>query len=80
MESSLPYIIWIAIIVGAVITILFSILLGAEKSWLHAIMVSMLAIIIATTLFLIIELDYPFVGEVSAKPTSYINRISSVLL
>jgi len=78
MESSLPGIVWGALIVGAIITIMFSILLGAEKLWLHSLLTSMLAVILATAFYLIIELDYPFVGELSAKPTSYIKMLQTI--
>ncbi len=78
MESSLPDIVWAALIVGAFVSILFSILLGAERYWLHALLISMLAIILATAFYLIIELDYPFMGELSAKPTSYINMLKTI--
>jgi len=78
MESSLPDIVWAALIVGAFVSILFSILLGAERFWLHALLISMLAIILATAFYLIIELDYPFMGELSAKPTSYIRMLKTI--
>ncbi len=80
MESSLPGIVWGALIVGAIITIMFSILLGAEKLWLHSLLTSMLAVILATAFYLIIELDYPFVGELSAKPTSYIKMLQVIAM
>jgi hypothetical protein len=71
METSLPGMIWAALIAGSLVTVLFSTLFGAEKFWLHALLTSMFAIIIATTYFLIIELDYPFMGGISVEPTSY---------
>lgn len=78
MDSSLPPLIWGALIVGSLITILFSIIFGAEKLWLHAMLASMFAIIIATTYFLIIELDYPFMGGISVEPTSYNLLLESI--
>ncbi len=78
MESSLPDIVWAALIVGAFVGILFSTLLGSERFWLHALLVSMLAIILATAFYLIIELDYPFMGELCAKPTSYIKMLKTI--
>ncbi|MGA9460381.1 MAG: DUF4239 domain-containing protein [Desulfobaccales bacterium] len=80
MESSLPGIVWAALLVGASVAILFSSLLGAERFWLHALLISLLAIILATAFYLIIELDYPFMGELSAKPTSYINVLKTIEL
>jgi hypothetical protein len=78
MESSLPNIFWIVLITGSVVGLLFAMLLGTEKFWLHLLMTSMLAIIIANAFYLIIELDYPFMGSLSAKPTSYIKMIEII--
>jgi hypothetical protein len=78
MESSLPGIFWGALLVGVVITMMFSIVFGAENSRYHSLLASMLAVILATTFFLIIELDYPFTGELSAKPASYIKMLQAL--
>ncbi len=71
MESSLPPMIWAALIAGSLVILFFATLFGAEKWWWHVLLTSMLAIIIATTYFLIIELDYPFMGGISVEPASY---------
>jgi hypothetical protein len=76
MESSLPGIFWVVLIIGAVIMIMFSVFLGTEKLWLHVILTSMLAIILANAFYLIIELDYPFMGDLCARPTSYIEMLT----
>ena len=75
MDSSLPDILWAAILIGGAVTITFSNFLGGEKFWMHAFFTTLLVIIIGTIVFLIIELDYPFVGVISAKPTSYIKLL-----
>ena len=72
MDSSLPNVLWLSIISGTIVTIFFSVFLGAERLWIHAVATSILAIIIATNIFLIIELDYPFIGELSVRPVTYI--------
>lgn len=71
LDTSLPPLIWGALIFGSLVTILFSVFFGAEKLWLHSVLASMFAVIIATTYFLIIELDYPFMGGISVEPSSY---------
>jgi len=78
LESSLPGIFWGALIVGVIITITFSIIFGAENLCLHSLLASMLAVILAIAFFLIIELDYPFTGTLSAKPTSYIKMLQTI--
>ena len=71
MHSSVPVILWIAIIIGSIVTIFLATLLFSEKLWIHALSISMLAIIVATTIFLAIQLDYPFMGALSAEKAGF---------
>ena len=71
MGSSVPDILWAVISTGARITIFLATLIRAENFWTHARAISMIVIVIANTIYLVIELDYPFLGEVSARPASY---------
>jgi hypothetical protein len=78
LESSLPISLWVALLTGALITMMFSVLFGADRFWLHCMLTGMLAVLIATIFFVIIELDYPFLGEISAKPTGYMKLLAEV--
>jgi hypothetical protein len=78
MDSSLPDILWAAILIGGAVTITFSNFLGGKKFWMHAFFTTLLVIIIGTIVFLIIELDYPFMGVIAAKPTSYIKLLQAM--
>jgi hypothetical protein len=78
MDSSLPDILWAAILIGGAVTITFSNFLGGKKFWIHAFFTTLLVIIIGTIVFLIIELDYPFIGAISAKPTTYIKLFQAM--
>jgi Protein of unknown function (DUF4239) len=78
MGSNVPDILWVVIIIGALVTIFLATLIHAEKFWMHALAISMIVIIIANTIFLAIELDYPFLGEVSARPANYIEILESM--
>jgi heme/copper-type cytochrome/quinol oxidase subunit 1 len=78
MESSLPISLWLALLTGALITMMFSVLFGAERFWLHCLLTGMLAVLIATIFFVIIELNYPFMGEICAKPTAYMKLLAEM--
>jgi hypothetical protein len=78
MRSSVPDVLWVVIIIGAIVSIVLAALLHAEKFWVHALSISMLAIIIATTIFLAIQLDYPFLGELSAEKASYVEILKMI--
>lgn len=70
-EGKLPPLMWIAILIASAITIMFALLFGLESARLHYVMVAGLAAIIGTNLFLVVELNYPFAGDISVEPTSY---------
>lgn len=68
----LPSAIWIAVLVGAIITIGFTFLFGTENIWAHITMMSLLATLIAVVLYVVIEMDYPTMGAVNiGLPHSY---------
>lgn len=70
---------YFALIVGSFITIAFTMLFGTENIIPHLIMVSLLAAMIAITLFTVIAMDYPFTGNISIKPDVFINMLSSLM-
>lgn len=72
-------ILYFVLITGSFITIAFAMLFGTENIVPHLIMVSLLAAIIAITLFTIIAMDYPFTGDISIKPDIFINTLSSLM-
>jgi hypothetical protein len=70
-EGELPSLMWIAILIASAITIMFALLFGLESARLHYVMVAGLAAIIGTNLFLVAELNYPYLGDVAVQPDSY---------
>jgi len=70
---------YFVLIFGSLITIAFTMLFGTENIIPHLIMVSLLAAMIAITLFSVIAMDYPFTGDISIKPDVFINMLSSLM-
>jgi len=53
-------------------TIGFTFLFGTENVWAHITMVSLLAALIAVVIYVVIELEYPMIGNVKVSiPYSY---------
>lgn len=63
-------IIWFVLIAGGLITIIFSFFFGTENHGAQVIMTVLLAALIALILFTVLELDYPFSGDFTIKPTA----------
>lgn len=64
-REELPHVIWLALIIGAVLTIGFAFFLGTENVRAHAVMIAVLAALVGVIFYVIVELDHPFTGTVS---------------
>ncbi len=70
-ENEIPLPLWFPILLGAIITIVCSILLDIEHTRLHVALNALLGIFIGMILFIIVLLDHPYSGSLSIKPESY---------
>jgi hypothetical protein len=69
--QNVPAILWLAAILASAVTLGFCLLFGIKSARLHYIMVASVAILIGTTLVLILLLEYPFSGTVAVRPTPF---------
>jgi hypothetical protein len=70
-QNELPDVMWLTMIVGAMITISFTFFFGSENTWAQVIMTALLAAMLSTMIFVVMELDHPFLGDASVKPDHY---------
>ncbi len=78
-SSGIHPLLYFVLITGSFITIAFTMMFGTENLVPHIIMTSLLAAMIALTLFTIIVLDYPFTGNVSIKPEVFAGMLTSLM-
>ena len=69
--SSLPEILWIVLIVGAIVTIVSACLFGTLDFKLHLIQVTMLALMLSLILVAIADINRPFQGSVHVPPVAF---------
>ncbi len=71
-NNTVPPMIWLILLVGGLITVLYTYFFGVRNVRAQGIMTSALTIMISLTLFLVYVLDHPFTGtcRVSARPFS----------
>ena len=67
----LPFL-WVILISGAVVTIGFSYLFGAQNFATHAVMTMLLTAVIALAFYTIVTLDFPFTGPATIGPEAFI--------
>lgn len=67
-NTYVPTILWVILVTGGTITIGFTYLFGLRKTWPHGLMVAALSVVIASALFTIYALEYPFAGAPRVTP------------
>ncbi len=69
-------ILWLVLIAGGVITIIFTFFLGAENPALQITLSVLLAVLIALIVFTILALDFPFTGDIIVLPRVFVKIAS----
>jgi len=70
-REGIPPILWVALVVGAIVTVGFTYLFGLDDTTTHTLMVALLALVIGLILFTIGSLEYPFSGNVRLGPEAF---------
>jgi hypothetical protein len=63
-REGVPTLIWLALVIGGIITVAFTYLFGMDRPRLHMLRVAALTIIVALSLYTIRIIEYPFTGDV----------------
>jgi hypothetical protein len=66
-DAGLPWPFWAVIFLSSSLVLGTAIIYGVERPILHYPMVGIVAVIVATNIFLVLELAHPYVGEVSTS-------------
>jgi fumarate reductase subunit D len=77
VREGVPNLLWVVLVVGAVITVLFTYLFGLQSNLAHALMVAALTLVICGILFTIGEFDNQFSGIVEIQPDAFREVLSS---
>ena len=70
-RDDLPKVVWTAMILGALVTIGFTALFGNENLKGQIVITGLLSIVVSLVIFVVISLNFPFVGEVSIGSEGY---------
>jgi hypothetical protein len=63
-----PWSLWAVIFLTSGLLLGSAIIYGVEKPATHYTMVAILGVLVATQLFLVLELSHPFIGEIATSP------------
>ncbi|MBB5917461.1 hypothetical protein BJY24_006373 [Nocardia transvalensis] len=68
---NVPTVLWIALAVGAAVTVGFTFVFSLPKFWTHLLLGGSLAVLVVLSLGLIMTLDQPFVGAIAVEPDAF---------
>ena len=78
-ETSMPMILWTVLVIGGVITIGASGLIGTENVALHFTLMIAISLLISLALIAIADIDRSFQGGVHIRPTAFV-RAQEIML
>lgn len=70
-DRGIPAVLWMALVVGGVVTVGFALLFGLRRAVLHSLMVGSLAALVGVLFFVTLVINYPFAGGVSVDPEPF---------
>jgi hypothetical protein len=71
--GGLPRDITILIIFSSLVIVAYAILVGSPNYWFHVLGPLAIAVVVTVSLIVLLDLTYPFSGDVSLKPTDFQN-------
>jgi hypothetical protein len=77
-DQQLPNIMWVAVLGGSLIVLALCLTCGIRERALRGILLAGVAATVGINLFLVVELNYPFYGDVAIGPDSYVDVVTSL--
>ena len=74
-EAGLPNVLWFGLVMGAVITVCFCLVLHMKNVQLHAGVTALLAGLLATSLWMIVVINHPFAGDLHISQDAFRHAI-----
>jgi hypothetical protein len=71
VKDEVPGLLWVALIGGGVITVGFAYLFGLRSTIAHLLMLCSLTALVAVSLLVVKEMDYPYSGVAHVQPTAF---------
>jgi hypothetical protein len=73
--AALPDVLWFGLLLGAVVTICYCVVLHMKNIQLHAALTALLTGLIATCIWMIVMINHPFAGEVHISTAAFQHAI-----
>jgi uncharacterized membrane protein len=62
---------WVLLVTGGLVTVLFSLVFGTRHAWMQYLVVGVVTGLVTFSILLVHAMQYPFSGDVSIRPGPY---------
>ena len=69
--GGLPWVIGVLLLVGSLVIVGYTVLVGSRSFWFHAIGAGAIALVLGLSLVVLLDLTYPFSGDLSVGPAPF---------
>ncbi|MCB0946813.1 MAG: DUF4239 domain-containing protein, partial [Mycobacterium sp.] len=77
-RASLPPIYWFLLFAGGFVTLLYVALSYVQRRGMHALAVGLMATMVGLVIFLLLEVNHPFRGEIAVTKDNFENALTSI--
>jgi hypothetical protein len=77
-DQQLPNVLWISVLAGSAVVLSLCLTCGVADSTIRRILIVGVTVTVAVNLFLVVELNYPFYGDISVGPEAYLRVIDQL--
>ena len=70
-QNDLPGVLWAVVVVGGLVAVGFTALFGHESLRGHIVLAGLLSFVVGGVIYVVVSLNYPFMGEISIRPDGY---------
>lgn len=77
-DQQLPSVLWVSVLVGSVVVLGLCLTCGIGDAMIRGILIVGVTVTVAVNLFLVVELNYPFYGDVAVKPDAYSRAVDQL--
>ena len=74
-SADLPFPMWLLLISGGVLMVVFSLSIGTPHRWLQILLTASLAGFLTYSILMVGALEQPFTGDISVKPNAFVSVI-----
>jgi len=79
-RSEVHAILWLVLLIGSILTVGYTLLFSSTRVWVHVVVTSSIMMVALMGLLVILSLQYPFTGDVTATPEAFKSLLDSFRL